>query len=147
MARPSYCISIDEAGDQAVVRGFLWLKRRVEETRRDGLLIVPSEEALLETLKGALGESLVDLLVEERELPLGNGVAINLVARDGALPSAWDGPALYLLPDVGGLAWLDALAGVTMALAVPACADELQEWLVRWNAGEPPPEDYSRHFG
>lgn len=140
-------MAFDRMGTAAIVRGFLWLKRRIEENGQDGLLVVPDDGSLRGDLQDALGPLLVDLLIEERGLSLGRGLTMGLVQASAGLPSEWAGPVLLMFPDKSALEWLDRLTHVSMAMFVPRCHEEAAYWTERWAAREPEPEDYSRHFG
>ncbi|HEY7270461.1 MAG TPA: hypothetical protein VH951_11590 [Dehalococcoidia bacterium] len=98
--------------DKAIVRAFLWLKRRVEETGRHGILAVSPE--LQPEIARALGKPVADILFREgrmvidydryvewlkpASLPASTQRPVVVAGLDGPLERArgWGGPVLFV---------------------------------------------------
>jgi hypothetical protein len=124
---------------ESIVRAFLWLKRRIEETEQSGLLALPDERALDGALKEALGWRLVEVLKSEGELPLGDGLAMEVTTIDEVRSPSMR-PLVALWPPRRYLANLRYWPG--LVLLVPSSEQARRHWVEVTNARLPEPENY-----
>jgi hypothetical protein len=134
-------VAVDAAAPgAALVRAFLWLKRRAEEANANGVLAIPDFAYLRGPLSDALGWRLTTVFESEGRLPLGDRIAIYCRWR-GRGPKTF-GPVASVLPAVSRLTTLARLAGPT--LIVSDSPPVLESWQQLTDSRVPPPEDYSR---
>jgi hypothetical protein len=138
-------LAFDEGGGgtrDALIRAFLWLKKRVEEQQRDGILAISSSALFDNDLKDALGPLLAELLKDEGKMSLGDGLAI-VWSTFADLPASGTGPIVAVAPPVDVLERLGAWDGLVLIVAGPG--ESTRAWVCGQRAGEPPAEDYMRH--
>ncbi len=122
----------------ALVRTFLWLKRRIEETLTSGYLVLPDLAFLDGPAREALGWRLTDTLRDEGRLSLGHGrgmFVVTFVSLSGSRE-----PVAAVEPPLGDLQRLAVRSGpVLVATSSVRCN---AAWRIATGAGEPPPENY-----
>jgi hypothetical protein len=130
----------DEESEQDVVaRAFLWLKRRVEESRTSGILAIPRSELLESLFNDAFGSRLVEILRDERRLPLGHGLSIAWTTFEGLqMPSS--GPVAAFSPDRETLDNLAAWPAIVLVVGTRAAA--IDDWVQRTRAFQPSAENF-----
>jgi hypothetical protein len=127
----------------AVVRSFLWLKRRTEEQAQSGLLVLPDALALDGVIAEALGWRLAALFKDEGALPLGDGIEMRWTTYD-ALRTPSIGPLAAIWPGRRDLQALRYWPG--QVLVAPQSQDMLAAWQKLTLALDPPPENYLSHL-
>jgi hypothetical protein len=131
----------DGGAREALIRAFLWLKKRVEEQQSDGLLAISSPALFDNELKDALGPLLAELLRDEGKMSLGDGLAIVWRIYED-LPAGGAGPIVAIAPPVEMLERLRVWDGDVLIAAGPG--EATRAWVSAQRAEAPRAEDYMR---
>jgi hypothetical protein len=121
--------------EAAVLRAFVWLKRRIEETRLDGLLAHAGTQESNDLLSRVLGEAVTAIVREEGALCVDYDRSMRFV-RFKDVPGDFRGPVALLAPGRAQVERALELRGLVLFVL----ADDVEIE----GAGAPPPEDYTR---